>query len=197
MKSRTHWTMDTVVSDVMEGSCDMALDPDGQPHIIYQDDNTSAFMYAYENDGIWEHEVIDPFINSPSMQASLDVDTEGTPHVVYCQTWHNKTFRYAIREEGTWNVTVLKGSNEARAPSLAVSSAGHPHICYNNDTGNDTESLEYIQWDGTEWIKEAFTPARHTAIFPDIALDADDTPHIVFSETNDDHNDILPGRRRI
>jgi uncharacterized repeat protein (TIGR01451 family) len=63
---------------------------------------------------------------------------------------------------------------------LALDSYGAPHIAYSNGS----EVLEHAYWDGDTWIKRAVggTTVATTAI----ALDAGDTPHIVFAESRDE-----------
>ena len=77
---------------------------------------------------------------------------------------HNNTLRYAWYDGGTWQTEWIDGPspNTGGHSSLAIDSAGHPHITYGGD------HLYYAWHDGASWHYETagMTPLELASMPP-------------------------------
>lgn len=101
--------------------------------------------------------------------------------------------RYAERgagPAGAWTLTTVDSAGDAgRYSSLAYDSKGAPHISYITTTGRATGTVRHAWREGGAWktedvgtldnIRAGMTGARKITA---IALDADDNPHIMFTD---------------
>jgi exo-beta-1,3-glucanase (GH17 family) len=79
---------------------------------------------------------------------------------------------------GTWHVeTVDSLENVGDFSSLALDSAGRPHISYCDLTNSD---LKYASWNGTTWNIQPVVSAGYV-LRTCLALDSNDNPHICYS----------------
>ncbi len=69
--------------------------------------------------------------------------------------------------------------------SLALDSAGKPHIAYTSANG---DQLRYAWWTGDAWAVQVVRHGWQTAAYPSLALDSQDRPRLSFYD---------PGWRRL
>lgn len=122
-------------------------------------------------DLIWSVETIDGVNLTRFCAPSIAVDALGQPHVSYFD-YRNGKLKYAVRVGGTWHTedvldTIYQGS------SIAIDSAGHPHIVCVGSSGE----LLHVVHDGSAWSTET-VEAEGAAGGVDMALDSSDQPHI-------------------
>ena len=123
---------------------------------------------------------------------SLELDGSGYPHISYAANpgTGNEDLRYAYWDGAVWHIeTVDNGGGEdvGRSSSLALDTAGHPHISYQDAHNND---LKYARWDGSVWHIETVDDRAEFLIGEDgtsLALDASGHPHISYHTMDYSH----------
>lgn len=113
-------------------------------------------------------------------EQALQWDPAGRPHLAYGgdQLYH------AWRDGAAWQIEVVDSRpGTGRGAALALDSQGYPHIVYLRHEGSQTPTLHYARWDGTRWGTQPVPQAAAGWLGEDInlALDADDRPHIGYS----------------
>ena len=183
-----HWTgstWDIQTVDVTEYAdrieTSLALDDSGLPHISWLE--FGALMYAHWTGSIWDVQTVvsdnvDP--DASLRPHSLALDSAGYPHIAYLTVYDNgntHSLKYAHWTGSIWAIqTVESGAGLVGASnSLALDSAGNPHITYNANHG-----LRYAYWTGSSWDKQTITT---TDVFDtSLMLDGLDQPHISYSD---------------
>jgi hypothetical protein len=134
----------------------------------------------------WKIQVVDSN-GSISRYSSLALDSNGNPHISYCRlhekyTDLNDDLMYASLVGSEWQIqTVKKNGAIDGSGSLALDSAGNPHICYIDEN----HDLMYASWNGTGWglqkaDQNSTTPGGHYLV-----LDSNDNPHIIYYNSTD------------
>ncbi len=92
----TYWEIEHIISlqFAYPGSPQgVALDSSGMPHVIvYSSDMGYAFIYTWRDSTGWDSEII----QYDGVDGALCLDSEGTPHISYCD-WTNQDLKYAHR----------------------------------------------------------------------------------------------------
>jgi hypothetical protein len=173
--------------------CSLALDSKQHPHISYVDYGTGVgakVRYSHWDGAAWKTEGIGPTTaGSIGYFTSIALDRDDRPIISYydyagpggvfilrlrCYTWNGKY----------WEVrTVDQENGSGKFNSIAIDSAGRPHIAYANVSAIHA-GLRYASWNGRSWATEVLEGL--TAAFPvysvALALDKNDSPHITYTE---------------
>ena len=104
----------------------IALDPKGDPAIVYHGPNTPFFdlKYAARTLGSWSTEFIWSGVGGGN--ASLAFDTQGNP----CVGDLDQGLRYSVKIGGVWTNERVELVVAAQYPSIALDNQGNPKISY-------------------------------------------------------------------
>ena len=100
--------------------------------------------------GTWNSTTLDTNV----MYNSVAVDDSGYPHIVYYQKASSGTdypdLKYAYLDADGWHIVTLETTQSGSGyyVSLALDSAGYPHIAYSQST---PDKLKYAYQDATGW----------------------------------------------
>ena len=127
------WHYETVDSSSLVGSsASLALDSAGHPYISYYDGLNRDLKVAFRDGSGWHTETVDTggAGGSVGMTTALDLDADGHLHIAYSDSTH-QTLKYAHRGTAGWQLEQIGATNrQSTAISLAVDSAGDPHLSY-------------------------------------------------------------------
>jgi hypothetical protein len=198
----SNWNIQTVASSEVFGAySSLALDSSGNPHICYYDivgwsqqagGGTWVLIYASWTGSKWIIQTVDSDINADST-ISLKLDSAGNPHIIFNGFHHgNSGLMYASWIGSQWNIQTVDPNGWINVAgvggSLALDSAGNPHISYcqaaNPRTGlfgmpeNDF-FLAYASWAGSKWNIQIVDSTENVS-FNSLALDNAGHPHISY-----------------
>lgn len=177
--------MPTGPSQDLEG-CSPSLELDAYG-IIYIAYNRCDFIHdnlwlaIYENN--WTYQEIDP--EAGTTAPSLYVQDPDHIHVSYSRyEYPEGDLRYAYQEGSpSWDIQdVAPVTYTPTGTSLALDSAGKPHIAYVSQTGIYGDFIVNLaSWDGLFWQVEPVSMTDTDFVSPRLALDTQDRPHIAFT----------------
>lgn len=177
--------MPTGPSQDLEG-CSPSLELDAYG-IIYIAYNRCDFIHdnlwlaIYENN--WTYQEVDP--DPGTTDPSLYVQDSDHIHISYSRyAYPEGDLRYAYQEGSpSWNIQdVAPVTYTGTDTSLALDSAGKPHIAYVTQTGIYGDFIVNLaSWDGLHWQVEPVSLTDTDFISPRLALDSQDRPHIAFT----------------
>jgi len=167
------WDILSVITGGMWSS--VALGITGEPAVSFNNYFSDDLYFASWNGSGWIVEAVDTYYDAGEFN-SLRMDVDGLPHIAYCG-WG---VRYAHRDQyGLWLIDEIEydAGSQYRSTSLALDSAGDPHISYH--TGSE---VRYAFWTGSDWQIETVDATDSGAFVygTSIALDIMDRPYIAY-----------------
>jgi len=115
--------------------------------------------------------------NEVGRYSSLELDSNGYPHISYCDTG-NGDLKYASWTGSSWNIeTVDSAGDVGYTTSLALDSNENPHISYFDYSNID---LRYASWTGSNWDIETVDSTGDVGAFTSLELDNNGYPHISY-----------------
>ncbi|MCA9758034.1 MAG: hypothetical protein KDA27_19735, partial [Candidatus Eisenbacteria bacterium] len=155
----------------------LALDSNDEPHILYRDVTNVRPKYAVRSNGVWAIETL-PQTDVGAMD--LVLDAQDAPHVSMYYT-PSVDLLYATKATGSWVVeTVETTGNTGPANSIALDSAGRPHISYDQFDAVAMLRHAYRTTNGV-WIRETVDSGPAVAQTTSIAITPGDEIHIAYS----------------
>ena len=145
------WNIETVDSAGGARYSSLALSGEGYPRICYYDSSADDLRYAYRDSGGWHLEIVDDE-GDVGQRCSLALDAGGHPHVSYYDRGSFAPFPYEYRQDlkyahwdgAGWQIeTVDSDGDVGDYSSLALDSAGYPHVGY-HDTSHRDLKYAYI-----------------------------------------------------
>ena len=135
---------------------------------------SNLLFASYDGFG-WQLETADPFGRTADVSISMQVDSQGNPHVSYYDAIADD-LRYAVRSGSTWQLEAVESTGDVgRYSSLALDPTGSPCIAYQDSINND---IRYAWHNLSGWQVGYAVPGRGP-----IALDIDGygTAHVIHS----------------
>ncbi len=133
---------------------------------------------AAQTEHTWQVEVVN---NGAGAEVggftALAVEPGGNLHVAYYDFTH-RTLLYSFRAKSDkqWSTTKVDGKGAGTYVSLAVDTAGQPHLAYNSMY---EDGLHYATWDGHKWKRQIIDP-EHVNYYTSIQLDKENHPRISY-----------------
>ena len=174
-RTPTGWSSQTIA--VMGGAglgVSVAMDTAGQPHLSYG--NSEGLIYAYRDGSGWHFTVVD---TGDIRATSIALAPNGTPHIAYqvFASGSDMILRYAFRAGVAWQRADLDYGRDVGYPSIAVDSAGWPHISYQR--GYPINQQMYLYRDAVaNWHMETIDTTSNGV--SSIALQNGTSPHVVY-----------------
>jgi hypothetical protein len=174
----------------------LALDSNGNPHIIYYREtignDTWETRYDTLNYAVWTGTKWTTLIIDPEGAGGvLALDSNGRPHVLY-YTVSNSSYgydlKYAVLNNENWKIEALDTPISSSHYAMVLDSNGYPNIAYTTYTYDENHTaiftVKYAFWNGEKW---SIQPVDEGAMFggvSSIALDSNNYPHMVYHESN-------------
>ena len=163
----------------VETEVDIVVDDEMRPHIAFGIGN-AMIVQSWDGQQWIERQVDD---GSEMADASIDIDDDGTLHVVYRHV-DDSSLKYGRETDTGWvRTTVDPAISFGSYASIEVDSDGNPHIAYRDVSEED---VKYAFYDGDDWTVETV----HESIFDggrktSLALDHEGKPHITYYDINE------------
>lgn len=185
------WSFETVDTAGDVGYyCDIAVDIDGHPHIVYYDWDNWHIKYAHWDGAAWGIELADTLAwGSP---LSIALDSLGNPHIS-CELkfpGYYYGLGYIWWDGTTWQRIALGSGYFADIgvySAIVIDATDHPHIAYTDYPTTDLAYLKYTYGDATGWhtvIVDSIEGIINGVKFCDMALDGMGNPHISYFDRN-------------
>lgn len=179
--------------------CDssIASGTNGQIAIAYR--NNFELKYAQRVGAAWNTEIVDSLWSYTSHKAlaptgggeqgtgyypSLVLDVAGNPHISFSDFTsdnYSGVLKYAYRTSltGSWTVAVVdRNIGYPDDDSLALDTAGRPHIAYSGWFDSPDGEMRYAHWTGTTWITQTMFHERDKSL--SLMLDTSNNPRLAF-----------------
>lgn len=169
------WKNEVVDARSIDGDPSIAIDSMGQPHIAYDDGETTAFKYAFFNGIGWT--VFRLAESDMGASPSLALDATNQPHISY-YAGATGSLKYASFDGSQWSFEVVEpGGNVGGASQLRLDASGRPQIGYMNSA---TGAMKYAFKDESGWHFETVDTGA-AAIWSGLDLDAAGRPHLAYA----------------
>jgi FlgD Ig-like domain len=167
--------------------CSVAIDSDGNPHVMYGCDGT---RYAFREGGAWTIEMV---ANVRGTGFALDVD--GGAHVGYYDP-DLGGLTYATRTGGAWARELVwpTPGTQTSPSSMSLDSDGQPHFCFTVIPSAPTEAtLHYARKAAAGWSIQAIDVRRGSGYRSRAAaLDGAGDLHVAYMEWT--HKNVMYAR---
>jgi hypothetical protein len=183
----TSWYRETV--DPREGTGKfntLALDGEGNPHIVYSNIVSYDLEYAHWDGTQWVHATPDTRRASGGIlgASGLAIDGNGNVCFIYVEFAHHQ-LKFTYRNGNAWESEVIQQlsakSDQIDRISMKFDHQNHLHIAYIDYARNE---LKYGLRTEHGWQLESVDPGTDSVVTPSLALDPKDVPHIAyFDET--------------
>ena len=157
----------------------IALDPQGNPHIFYQDGQGGMRHATIDPIAGWVHETV-PL--AAGLYSSMAIDSSGTIHVADGPI-SPSGIGYATKTNGIWTTdTIIGPSNGMAGLSLAVDSQGTPQVVWADNRSSFNEVVYARRGTGAiPWSSGNFEViSGDKAYWVSLAVDAQDVPSVSY-----------------
>lgn len=168
----------------------IVLDSNDRPHISYYDGNNTTLKYARLTTTEWQTYVLDEDGNV-GKSTSIGLDRSDGLHISYYDEGNRRLKYYTTT--ATWRRLFVQQDEmisypfwgEARRNYATANSPhidgedGYLHLTY-TEMSAPQGNLNYAVWNGTDWKVETVDEEGLVGLFPSVALDSNDYPHISY-----------------
>lgn len=179
-ESASGWTK-TIISSATDnprplGTPSLAINATDVPSLSAWDpwNGGGHIVYSRLNGSAWETEVVDP-TPLTGIQSDLDLDVDGTPHIVYRDQSIDRP-KYAYKTDSGWQNETINATHAAgHSVSLALGPDNTPHVAWSANNGLDL-AYSHRDTNGT-WTTQILAPG---GFYNGIDVDSHGNPHIAY-----------------
>jgi hypothetical protein len=169
-------TVDNVNNSGMYSS--IAVDSNNKVHISYQNNATTALMYATNASGSWVTTTVDNSVDT-GFWTSIAVDSNNKVHISYLDTT-NSDLKYATNASGSWYTSTVDGTGLVGwYSSIAIDSNNKVHISYCNWEGLHLKYATNATLFSI-WATTTIDSSNNTGVYTSIAVDSNNKVHISY-----------------
>jgi hypothetical protein len=178
----------TMTLDKTTGFCSLTLDSKQHPHISYP--QFGELKYIHWDGSSWHKQNVPLPSEQTTFYTSIALDPKDNPSITYYENFLPSGENIIRLRIVTWNgkvwelLTIDQARGSGKFNSLAIDSAGRPHVAYGN-VQYENASLRYAFWDGERWNNEILEgdgiPGTYRQAVK-LILDQHDIPHIAYSD---------------
>ena len=162
----------------------ITVDSKNNPHVISYETTNQDLRYSTKVGGSWQSETVDSEGNVGDGH-DITIDQDGSPHISY-RDITNGGLKYAVKKNNEWETSILdpapNQSDSSEASSIEIDFKNQPNIAFNFQSTQDGPYIKFAKYNGNSWDIEETGVNGH---WPDLALDKEDNPHIVFHDDED------------
>ncbi|GEM_PF-769676 len=177
-------------------STSIAVDGSGVPHISYFSTSNELKYAVWAGGGAgncfagsnWDCETL---CGVHGAYSSIALDASANPHIAFSSQMEE--FKYATRNGGSWTIETID-TTFAIEPlpftgSIALDSAGIPHVAYHDETLSELKYAVRVGSGGNcgtddAWQCETILSGSRLGA-PSLALDSSDYPHISYGDSGE------------
>ena len=149
----------------------IAVDANGNPHVVYGQDH---LYHAYYDGNNWQYETVDSQPET-GLFSSIAIDSNGHIHISYFDSV-NLSLKYATNASGSWNTETMDNNGFVGLSNiLVVDSDNNVHISYFDF--NNT-ALKYTSNKSGSWVIETVNSNVSNINGASIGMISDPTGHI-------------------
>lgn len=184
------WTVEDVGTGPItyKYATSIAVDPQGNPHITYYEQNDNDLALASRDASGWSIDRVDT-TGDTGLFSFLLIDDNGRFHISYMEKTSDSSgvVKYATRgpNDTGWEIQEVDSLDKLtfgfigarNITSLAIDGDGNPWIAY-----SDEKQLKLAVWDGSEWRLQTVVDAGSKTLgqLVSMKLDSQDQPHIAY-----------------
>ncbi len=191
VENSSGWASHVLTKDQVNGGPSITIDSEDRPVVTYVGLNGDEFevMSKVKSSGSWSSASVASTNIADNSGAEL-APRRGDPQLAYRGWTESKWEVYHTQKGGAGWVppqVATANSTSGYLPSIDVDGMAHAHVAYRGYTGiygqpNYRESIYYTTNSGGSWLGGVdVCPSDNTPVFPSLAVDSSNAPHIVYS----------------
>lgn len=122
------WTRETIATEVAYDVTAIAIDPAGEPHVAYADDDAGSLLLASRDAGVWSSQTIETD-GGGGVNAQLAIDGAGVRHVAHFRG-EGSELRYDDDVDGDFALVTVAAPIEYAALSLELDADDRPWLVW-------------------------------------------------------------------
>ena len=181
--SASSWQAASIAASSSDLQPDIATGADGLARIVYATPGTTPGLRAgtWNGSGFGQTRIT----TSEDREPAIAVDSNGASHLAFVRTGTPTTLWYGTNAGGPWTFEQIASDDGFACPDVALGPDGHVHVSAQR-THSDAGFISYRPvWytDATgSWVVRDDLPIVTGMACPAIAVDAEDEPHLTYSD---------------
>ena len=172
MKSQSAWDQQVLSSWGYYANSSLAMDQNGNPHVLLTGFNGNQLEHGYLANGNWEFEVLDNGMGDESGQCCIAVDKTGELHVSYYNA-RRKTVYHAKKVGNEWLREVVFEGEFVFDIKMIVTDPGKIYILISTDN-----NLFLYRKYSDAWEIDSFEPGEYRSV--SIFMDSNEQLHLAY-----------------